>query len=74
MGGPPGGGPPLGMGGPPGGGPPPGMGGPPPGMGGPESQQPQNKVQRIKPSDVWDAIRKSLKKGVKKDDEQDGQN
>jgi hypothetical protein len=64
------GGPPMGMGGPP-----PGLGGPPGGMGGPPggpgSPQPQNKVQRIKPADVWDAIRKSLKKG--KGEEQDGQ-
>jgi hypothetical protein len=46
------------------------MGGPPGTPGGP---QPQNKVQRIKPADVWDAIRKSLKKGSDKDEEQGGQ-
>ena len=43
-------------------------------MGGPPgAPQAQNKVQRIKPADVWDAIRKSLKKGDDKGEEQDGQ-
>lgn len=34
-------------------------------MGGPEGGGPQaqNKVQKVKSLDVWDALRKSLKKG-----------
>jgi len=57
LGGPPMGGPPPGMGGPPMGGPPPGMGGPP----GDAGQPAPNKVQKVRSSDVWTALRKSLK-------------
>jgi hypothetical protein len=32
------------------------MGGPP------EGQQPSNKIQKIKPHNVWDALKKALKK------------
>jgi len=56
------------------GGPPIGMGGPP--MGGPGQSpdgqtQPKNTVQRVRPKDVWEALRKSLgseSDGQKKED------
>lgn len=45
--------------------------GAPPGAGGPEGQQQTpNKVQKIKSHDVWDALRKSLKKGEGGQEEQ----
>lgn len=46
-----------------------GMGGPTGSPGGPQ-QTPQNKIQRIKPADVWGAMKKSLKQ---KKNPEDGQ-
>jgi hypothetical protein len=46
------------------------MGGPPGAPGG-QQQTPQNKVQRIKPADVWGAIKKSLGQKKSPEDRQD---
>ena len=47
------------------------MGAPP---GAPAGSPPQNKIQKVNPVDVWEAIRKSLKKGEgAQEAEQDGQ-